>query len=88
MPGEKISVIVHATELRESMLRIIRANKMRIEQIELAVHVMSQLLPCVSPLEAMERFKAELLRGFLHPAEDVRRLVLKQVCADSVCECM
>lgn len=55
------------------------------EQIELAVQVMSQLLPCVSPLEALERFRAELLRGFLHPAEDVRRLVLKQAlqCAES-----
>ena len=51
------------------------------------MQVMSQLLPCVGPLEALERFRAELLRGFLHPTEDVRRLVLKQVCADSVCGC-
>ncbi|XP_050697045.1 26S proteasome non-ATPase regulatory subunit 5-like [Eriocheir sinensis] len=49
------------------------------EQLELAVQVMGQLLPRLSPVEAVERFRGELLRGLQHPDEDVRRLVLKQV---------
>lgn len=55
------------------------------EQVELCVEVLGHLLPLISSQEVVERFGDQLLRGMVHPSENVRRLSIKQIqlCAES-----
>ncbi|XP_076044266.1 26S proteasome non-ATPase regulatory subunit 5 isoform X3 [Oratosquilla oratoria] len=50
-----------------------------LEQIDLAVDILSEFLPLYEPQAVLERFSWYLLRGLIHPNTKVRELIIKQI---------